>query len=346
MFPIYPKKILPTPQELQKIKLDKKLEETIVRGLNRHNKQIKAFEYLREINRGHWEHLIDFRKKIITEFSKTNLNFDDLNFFIDEFLKSENNKHSIFVKEEREYQNSVRFIQKNFFLQTYKLRLDLTLRIYRTGEVYFILYRPCTYSFYFTSIEELKNGFSFIDLIKKREKNLFFTSKYEKMCDSIFSNNYLFPKKEYGTNTESYQKEYIKDCINIYLTRHLRTQNREPMLFDTTFFNFYSDNKPRKNDVYDLVKQYLENNNITINEIIEDFLSFRNNIFNEKLRTDSYKKLNKDYPNFYCMFTSLNDEKRKIENGFHDKYKFDIDCLFDKLPLNNQEFIEAKSIFC
>lgn len=322
----------------------KKLIETQKRGINRYNKQIKVFESLRQINRCSWKHLINFKEKIENEFSKTNLTLEYLNETLNNFLENENKIYNIEV-EDKYYKNSVRFIQKEIDVKTYSTILNVTLRAYRTGEVYFIVYRPYTYNFYFTSIEELKNGFSIIKEIQKMYKDLFFTSKYEKLCEYIFSHEYLFPEKNYGINTEIFQRRYIKDCIDVFLTKNFRKEIRKPMLFNTSFFKF-NNNTPNKSEVEILLKNYLEQNNLTIKEIIEDFLDFRNKVFNEKLRKDDYKKLDLDFPYFYCFLTPLSDEKKEIQKTFHDKYKYDVDCLFDKLPLNNEEVIEAKKLFC
>lgn len=349
MFPIYKKPVELTPQQKQLIKLEKKKRKTILRGKNRFEKQTKVFNCMLETNRTSWKTLINFNESILNTFSKTNLTYNELKDLFDEVLEKENKKNEISIQQYNIYGNSKRFLESKFFVHTEKTRFDINLRIYTTGEVYFYIYRPCVYRFFVSSIEEFKNGFSLIDFMKSTYKEDFvIKTKFEKLCDYIFDYSHLFPRHEYGTNTKYHQELFIKDCINLFLTRHLRKTEKEkrlPMLFNDTYFKFYSDNKPNVSDVESYIKDFLKSNKLTYKDIIEDFLNFRKDIFDNNLRNDDYKKVEKDYPNFYCMFGELSEEKKQIRDNFHDKYKYDLDCVFDKLPLNNEELKEAKKIF-
>lgn len=333
---------------------DKK-QKTKSRWQNRFIKQTKVFNSLLHSNRTNWKFLFELKDKITNEFAKTHLTTEELKKITNQYIENEKTKYNLEVqyieedgKQYTDYSNSKRFVQYTFNITTEKLQLECILRLYRTGEVYFISYTPCVWSFFVTSIKELKNGFSIFDYIKDKNKELFINTKYEKMCKKIFENQDLFPRHQWGLNTKSNQKEYLEVYINLYLTKELRKNKKEKVkLYHNRFFSFSKDNTPSISLLETHLDNYFSENNLTKNDIILDFLEFRNYMFHNKLRKDDYKKSTIDFPNLYDNFLSKHTEKElEIISSFHNLYKHDIDCLFHKLYLNDEELEQAKEYFC
>jgi len=316
-------------------RLFKKKKETEIRFLNRFNKHTKQqlFNPDFEMENYNFKFLSMNREDFIKYTSNKNIPLNDLeNGFKKVFLH-----HNLFNLE-RYYPFSNKFLMYEFSYIVNNKKHNFFIKQYKTGEVYMVHYYPNVWKYYLMSVADF-NNFNIYDYLFENHLNDFIVTDYDLMLDKVLNVDcdILYPRHQWGLNTKRKQYDYLKDSIDKYLMSILDSPKYYGFS-ETEHTVFNKDNRPNYKYALEKVKKYLTDNNITKTEIINDFLNLRNVMSRySQIRTTSYKKISFDFPN-QGVFSNNSDI------DYHEFYRYDLECFFDRHSLNNTEVIELKKI--